>query len=185
MFSFTKIIACFSRIARGWPGWPGSSLGPLKTHFVLLHLVCDSANHLSGTSGVELWRSSTPDMRRQRVYHEAELLKHVSGSSAFPILHYLPTIMAPRTHYAKSQEIVYKSMGTAARPRFKAVHAKLPAKKQSSNSDALSSEPPVPPIVDSPQGAGDQFGPNEGSSFLDFETSQRKKKVLNLFPIYF
>jgi hypothetical protein len=92
--------------------------------------------------------------------------------------------MAPRTYYAKSQEIIYKSMGTSARPKFKAVHAKLPAKTKPSNIDNLTSEPTVPPIVDHSQDGGDQFGPNEGSSFLDFEMPQRKKKVLNLFPLY-
>ena len=91
--------------------------------------------------------------------------------------------MAPRNHYAKSQEIVYKSMGTAARPRFKPVHAKLPAKNTSSAADASGSEPYVPPIVDPPQEGGDQFGQNEGPSFLDFEVPQKKKKVLNVFTI--
>jgi len=92
--------------------------------------------------------------------------------------------MAPRTHFAKSQEIVYKSMGTAARPRFKPVHAKLPANKKLSNIDASGSQPSVPPIVDPPREGGDQFGQYEGSSFLDFEVPQKKKKVLNLFTIY-
>jgi hypothetical protein len=92
--------------------------------------------------------------------------------------------MAPRTHYAKSQEIVYKSMGTAARPRFKAVNAKLPANKKPSNSDTSGSGPSGPPIVDPPREDGDQIGQNEGSSFLDFEVPQKKKKVLNVFTIY-
>ena len=74
-------------------------------------------------------------------------------------------------------------MGTSARPKFKAVHAKLPAKKKPSNNESLSSGPSVPPGVDAPQDGRDVFGPNEGSSFLDFERPQRKKKVLNLFSI--
>ena len=92
--------------------------------------------------------------------------------------------MAPRTHYAKSQEIVYKRMGTTARPRFKAVHSKIPAKGKPSNIDATSSAPSVPPFVDPPQEGGDQLGQNEDSSFLDFEIPQRKKKVLNYLSLY-
>jgi hypothetical protein len=75
-------------------------------------------------------------------------------------------------------------MGTAARPRFKAVHAKLPANKKPSSTDPSGFEHSVPPIVDPPHEGGDQFGQNEGSSFLDFEVPQKKKKVLNVFIIY-
>ena len=82
--------------------------------------------------------------------------------------------MAPRTHYARSQEVVYKSMGTAARPKFKAVRAKLPGQKKPSNTSDLSSEPSAPPLVDPPQDGGDPFGSNEGPSFLDFETPPEK-----------
>jgi hypothetical protein len=91
--------------------------------------------------------------------------------------------MAPRTYYAKSQEIVYKSMGTSARPQFKAVHAKLPANKKPSTVDTLRSDPSVRPDVDPLQDGGDQFGQNEGSSGLDFDIPQRKKKVLNIVSI--
>jgi hypothetical protein len=85
-----------------------------------------------------------------------------------------PTIMAPRTHYTKSQEIVYKRMGTTARPTFKAVRAKLPMNKPSNN-QTLASETSLPPVVDPPQDSGDQFGPNEGS-IPDFQIPQRKTK---------
>jgi len=68
-------------------------------------------------------------------------------------------------------------MGSKARPRFKAVHAKLPAREQASNSNTLHFEPANPPIVDSPQEEGDQFGLNEDPSFPDFDIPQRKKKV--------
>jgi hypothetical protein len=92
--------------------------------------------------------------------------------------------MPPRTHYAKSQEIVYKSMGTIARPKYKAVRATLPVNKPSDN-HTLASEPSIPPVVDPPQDSGDPFGPNEGSSIPEFQIPQRKtKKVLNHFSMY-
>jgi hypothetical protein len=74
-------------------------------------------------------------------------------------------------------------MGTSARPKYKAVHAKLPANKKSSNINTLSSGPSAPPVVDPPQDGGDEFGLNDGSSFPDFDIPGRKKKVLNLFSI--
>ena len=92
--------------------------------------------------------------------------------------------MAPRTHYAKSQEIVYQSMGTTARPKFKAVRVKLPVNKPS-DIQTLASERSLPPVVDPPQDSGDQFGPNEGSSIPELQIPQRKtKKVLNHFSMY-
>lgn len=69
MLGFTQIVASFSRIATGWAGSDSRSL---TKHFVVLHLLCNRGNHLLGTIGVELRRSSTPAMRRKRVYHEAD-----------------------------------------------------------------------------------------------------------------
>lgn len=116
-------------------------------------------------------------MRQQRVHHEAQLLKLAYGPSAFSTHPSLPKRMAPRTHYAKSQEIVYKSMGTAARPRFKAINAKLPTKKKPSSSQALTSEPVEPPIVEPPHEGGGHFGGNDDPGYLDFEIPHKQKKV--------
>lgn len=87
--------------------------------------------------------------------------------------------MAPRTHYAKSQEVVYKKMGTAARPKFKAVHPKLPGAKEGTEMPNTKSEPPAPPVIEPPHVGEDcpPYGLDEGPSFVDYEMPKRKKKV--------
>jgi hypothetical protein len=88
--------------------------------------------------------------------------------------------MAPRTYYAKSQEIVYKPLGTSARPKYKALHARLPVPKKASDvDDSASSQQPAPPVVVPPEAGHDysEIGPGEGSSFLDYDIPQKKKQV--------
>ena len=92
--------------------------------------------------------------------------------------------MAPRKHYAKGQEIVYRRLGTSARPKFKAVYAKVPVPNIPTAIPNSGSEPSGPPIVDPPQEGDDQshFAPDEASSFLDYEIPQKKKKVRFISP---
>ena len=90
--------------------------------------------------------------------------------------------MAPRTFVTKSQEVVYKKTGNSARPRFKATHVKVSVPKKSANIQR--SEQTGPNAVLPPDGAEDpsQFGSGDGSSFLDYEIPQRKKKVSAAHP---
>jgi len=87
--------------------------------------------------------------------------------------------MAPRPQFAKGQEIVYKKLGTGARPFYKPVNAKLQA-KTSTQTDPSSSAQTNPSVVVPPL-EDDLFGFNEGSSCHDFEIPQRKKKVCHEF----
>jgi len=86
--------------------------------------------------------------------------------------------MAPRPQFAKSQEVVYKKLGSGPRPFYKAVKAKLQA-KNSTQTDPSSSGPSKPTVVPPPE--DDPFGFNEGLSSQDFEIPQRKKKVCHGF----
>lgn len=83
--------------------------------------------------------------------------------------------MAPRPQFAKSQEIVYKKLGTRQRPLYKATQAKLQPKTVT-QTDPSSSEHTTPPVVVPPL-EGDHVGFNDGSPLLDFDIPQRKKKV--------
>ena len=87
--------------------------------------------------------------------------------------------MAPRTHYAKSQEVVYKRLGTSARPKYKALYAKLPVHQKSENISNSQCEPSGPSGVDPPHGEDDPslLAPDEGSSSFHYEMPQRTKKV--------
>jgi hypothetical protein len=59
--------------------------------------------------------------------------------------------MAPRKHYSKSQEWVYKQVGTGPRARFKLVQEDLPLPVGTSARGAVADEiPRAPPIVTAP-----------------------------------
>lgn len=94
-----------------------------------------------------------------------------------PKLKSLPISMAPCAFVAKSQEVVYKKTGSSARPRFKAVHVKIPKPKKSA--DIQKAEHTAPSVSLLPDGAEDPsaFGPGESSSYFDYEIPQRKKNV--------
>jgi len=85
--------------------------------------------------------------------------------------------MAPRAHYAKSQEVVYIQMGTSARPRYKPIRVKLHGSKRS---EKTAPGPSAKPAVLPPQEADDHFQlePDEGTSFPDYDMLQRKKVSL-------
>ena len=84
--------------------------------------------------------------------------------------------MAPRikTHYAKSQEVVYKKLGSADRPVYKEVRVRLQP-QSSAQVIPSSSKQSAPPVVAPPPSDDVDFGINE--DLLDFEHPQRKKKV--------
>ena len=94
-------------------------------------------------------------------------------------------IMAPQTHYAKSQEMVYKELGTASRPKFKLVHATRSPFKQSAKTGSGSdpAPPAPPPVVSAPtdgshSGADNPpFSVDDHNIFLDEHTSSKKKKA--------
>ena len=121
-------------------------------------------------------------MRYKRGYHEAKTIN--SKRQSLLNVSFVLLIMAPRTHYAKSQEVVYKRLGSSTRPKFKAVHAKLRLAKKSSSVDDTASSEQHPPAVVVPPDDRSQFGPDEGSSFMDYEIPQRKRKVRPVLHIY-
>ena len=94
-------------------------------------------------------------------------------------------IMAPRTHYAKSQEMVYKELGTASRPKYKLVHATRGSSKTSAKTGSGSEPvpPAPPPVVSAPadeshSGADNPpFGLDDPNTFLDEQIPPKKKKA--------
>ena len=118
-------------------------------------------------------------MRLQHVYHESRLFTALTIShKTLPLPKQQPELvlfllnMAPRTFYAKSQEVVYKKTGSSARPKFKGTHVKVSLSKNSSKIHRP--EPPEPSVVLPPDGADNpsQLDPGESSSFLDYEIPQ-------------
>jgi hypothetical protein len=93
--------------------------------------------------------------------------------------------MAPRTHYAKSQELVYKKIGQGSRERYKLVHAVTQPTKGSVNAECLAggAQPSAAPIVSLPTGAAkgmayDDFQFNGGQdNDIPDRTSRKGKKV--------
>jgi hypothetical protein len=93
--------------------------------------------------------------------------------------------MAPRTHYAKSQELVYKKIGQGSRERYKLVHADRPTNKGSVNAERLAggAQPSAAPIVSPPTGAAEgmasddfQFDGGQDNDIPD-RTGRKGKKV--------
>jgi hypothetical protein len=93
--------------------------------------------------------------------------------------------MAPRKHYAKSQELVYKKIGQGSRERYKLVHADRPTNKGSVNAERLAggAQPSAAPIVSPPTGAAEgmasddfQFDGGQDNDIPD-RTGRKGKKV--------
>jgi hypothetical protein len=93
--------------------------------------------------------------------------------------------MAPRTHYAKSQELVYKKIGQGSRERYKIVHADIQRNKGSVNTERLAggAQPSAAPIISPPTGAAEgvasddfQFDGGQDNDIPD-RTDRKGKKV--------